>query len=63
MSVHPVNAARGNFAVIFVSKRSGADPDYDAMNTLLAEAAKGIPGFIGEIAVRNEYQSGIAVSY
>ena len=63
MSVHPVEADKGRYAVIFVSKRSGSEAEYAEMNTELGNMAREIPGFVDEIALRNDQGSGISVSF
>lgn len=49
------------YAVIFTSKRTPADEDYNAMANRMVDLAKQQPGFIGIESARNEI--GITVSY
>lgn len=51
------------FSVIFTSRRSGADPEYDATAARMIELARDQPGFLGIESARNEGGLGVTVSY
>lgn len=51
------------YAVIFTSKRSGADEGYGEMTEKMIELAKEQEGFLGIESARNQDGTGITVSY
>lgn len=51
------------YAVIFSSKRTDGDRDYEATAERMVELARGMPGFLGIESVRGADGFGITVSY
>ena len=59
-----LEAPEGSIAVIFVSRRNGADePGYGAAAAEMEAAVKAMPGFLGMDSVRSPDGSGITISY
>jgi heme-degrading monooxygenase HmoA len=58
-----VNIQPPYYAVIFSSRRTDGDRDYEATAARMAELSQAMPGFLGIESVRNAEGFGITVSY
>jgi heme-degrading monooxygenase HmoA len=58
-----VNVEPPYYAVIFSSKRTDGDRDYEATAERMVELARGMPGFLDIESVRGADGFGITVSY